>query len=147
MFARRPHSLTNPSGLRSFSALLAQLARSVCGTTCDGHRRCLRRQLLCRIFARSIVHQLAFVLHSTTSLPHLATPDVANAVAHSCSTLGVANGGNTSYTPCDYSRAFGSNGVADVGIFVHHIWHSTCGSKRRGLPADRTEGAPSATLL
>lgn len=106
-------SLTSPSGLRSFSALLAQLARSVCGTTCDVDRRSFRRQLLCRIFARFafiiiaihislILNIELYLLNSYLPLPHFATPDVFNAVAHSCSTLGVASVGIHLYIFVDY---------------------------------------------
>lgn len=145
-FARRPHSLTSPPGLRSLSALLAQIARSVCGTTCDDDRRSFRRQLLCRIFARFafiiiaihislILNIELYLLNSYLPLPHFATPDVLNAVAHSCSTLGVASVGIHLYIFVDYIWACGSGLVASVGIFVHHSLHFIGGSKHHGLPA------------
>ena len=115
-FARRPHSLTSPSGLRSFSALLAQIARFVSGTTCDDDRRSFRRQLLCRFSARSIVHLLALgiltfhfsSLHwssahshsffaSSVCCQHLATPmsptQLPIRLVHMCTTLRVADVG------------------------------------------------------
>ena len=102
-------SFTTPSVLRSFSTLLAQLARSVSGTTCDSDLRSSCRQLLRRFSARS-----TYSIY--TSFQNAPTLDVLNAITHSCSTLRVANIGIHLYIFVDYDRALGLCSVADDDI-------------------------------
>lgn len=83
------------------------------------------------------------------SLPHLATLDVTNTVAHSFVPNVVANVGILSYRSLlpYIATTLEPSAPMESIIFVHHFLHSIDDSKHRGLPAVVSKLTPSATLL